>query len=112
MIYDDRDKKNMLTSMNHQELLGLTQLRVKYIKFFVNLCSNALEFEPIKEIYKKKLSALRLVDSWSNSSHEDQGSLVKNGTMLFELKIIFDLCKNLNIEVLSNSIENQLIKFT
>jgi hypothetical protein len=52
-----------------------------------------------------------MVDSWSSSSHEDEGSVVKNGTMLFELKIVFDLCKNLNIEVLSSSIENQLGKF-
>jgi len=56
MIYDESDKKNIITSMNHQELLGLTQLRIKYIKFFIDLCMQAHDYEPIKDIFKKKFS--------------------------------------------------------
>jgi len=121
MIYDDRDKKNMITSLNHQELLGLTQLRLKYIRFFVDLCRQGLDYEPIKEIYKKKLHAFKQVDQVASGSgpghgpadsHLDhQSSTICNGTMLFELKILFDLSKNMYIEVLSSFIENQLVKY-
>ena len=88
MIYDDRDKKNMITSMNHQELLGLTQLRLKYIRFFLDLCRQALDYEPIKEIYKKKLHAFKQVDQVAAGAGHDyisghldhQSSAICNGT--------------------------------
>lgn len=35
MIYDESDEKNMLTSMGHHELLGLTRFRLKFLLFFV-----------------------------------------------------------------------------
>ena len=104
--------------MNHQELLGLTQLRLKYIRFFMDLCRQALDYEPIKEIYKKKLHAFKQVDqavSGSGAGHgsadghlEHQSSLICNGTMLFELKILFDSGKNMHIEVLCKFIEKCL----
>lgn len=55
MIYDESDDKNMLTSMGHHELLGLTRFRLKFLLFFISLCQNALDYEPVKDIYKKKL---------------------------------------------------------
>lgn len=121
MVYDDGDKKNLITSMNHQELLGLTQLRLKYIRFFVDLCREARDYEPIKEIYKKKLQAFKQVDSAAaglstgtnslEAQGDNSGSTIRNGTMLFELKILFDLSRNKNMEVLSSAIDDQLAKY-
>lgn len=111
MVYDDGDQKNIFSSINHQELLGLTQLRLKYIKFFVDLCAEARDHEPLKEIYKKKLQAFKQVDSVGgqnplDTKADDTGSTIRNGTMLFELKILFDLSRNKNMEVLSSSIDD------
>lgn len=72
MIYDDRDKKNIITSMGHHELLGLTQLRIRYIKVLIDLCKEGHDYEPIKDIFKKKLQQMKLIDqstaSQTNSS--------------------------------------------
>ena len=62
MIYDDRDKKNIITSMAHHELLGLTQLRIRYIKVLIDLCKEGHDYEPIKDIFKKKLQQMKLID--------------------------------------------------
>lgn len=59
MVYDEGDKKNLITSINHQELLGLTQLRLKYVRFFSYICEQGRDYEPLKEIYKKKLQVFK-----------------------------------------------------
>ena len=115
MIYDESDKKNIITSMNHQELLGLTQLRIKYVKFFIDLCMQAHDYEPIKDIFKKKLQSFKQFEAVLTSSGpqlqlsaptgtenalEHRNSVISNGTMLFELKILFDLSKDMYINVL------------
>ena len=56
MVYDFSDSKNIVTSISHNELTGLTSLRMKYIGFFVKLCCHSLDFEPVKDVYRKKLS--------------------------------------------------------
>ena len=53
MIYDDCEEKNFVTSMSHHELLGLTHFRLKLMLFFIEICSRSLDYESIKEIYKK-----------------------------------------------------------
>lgn len=101
MIYDDRDRKNLITSLNHQELLGLTHTRLKYIRFFIDLCREANDYEPIKEIYKKKLQAFKQIDSLAPASSMLDSHVICNGSMLYELKILFDLSKNMYIETLA-----------
>lgn len=62
MIYDECDEKNMLTSMAHHELLGLTRFRLKFLLFFIQICRNSLDYEPVKEIYKKKLQTFKQLE--------------------------------------------------
>ena len=101
MIYDYGDKKNLLTSVNHQELLGLTFLRLKYLSSYVELCGQALDYEPIKEVYKKKLSAYKHQEQGNSgtfaatTANPEGGLDGKNvgqgscGSMLQELVILF-----------------------
>ena len=62
MVYDFSDTKSIVTSISHQELTGLTSFKIKYISFFLDLCSQALVYEPVKEVYRKKLGAFKLID--------------------------------------------------
>ena len=57
MVYDFSDSKNLVTSIGHNELTGLTYLRMKFIGFFVKLCCDSLDYEPVNDVYRKKLSA-------------------------------------------------------
>lgn len=53
MIYDENEEKNFMTSMSHHELLGLTNFRLKLLLFFIEICAKSLDYESIKEIYKR-----------------------------------------------------------
>lgn len=99
VIYEYSDLKNPLTSMNHQELLGLTQLRLKYCNFFVSLAEHSLDYEPIKDIYKKKLTLFK---------QSDESTTVP---MLQEVQVLFDLCKDKYLQVFCTSLSVQLQKY-
>lgn len=116
MIYDESDKKNMLTSMNHQELLGLTNFRLKCLTFFITLCHHAQDYEPVKEIYKKKLQAFRQLDQGGTTPTIAPGAAAFHfapslSSTLFSLKILFDKSLSAYIHTLCLFIHSQLQQY-
>jgi len=99
MIYDYGDQKNLITSINHQELLGLTQLRIKYTTFFIEIAQKALDYECIKEIYKKKQASFKSTDEPATNA------------LLFEVQILFEKSKNQYLQVLCEAIATALSKY-
>ena len=116
MIYDESDDKNMLTSMGHHELLGLTRFRLKFLLSFISLCQNALDYEPVKEIYKKKLWAFKQLDQGGVTPVVTPGSTSFHFTpsatsTLFSLKILFDKSLDSYLYILCHYIDDQLQKY-
>lgn len=116
MIYDESDEKNMLTSMGHHELLGLTNFRLKFLHFYMSLCHKALDYEPVKEIYKKKLWAFKQLDQGGLTPMLAPGSTSFHFTpspnsTLFSLKILFDKSLNSYLHILSRFIDSQLQQY-
>lgn len=111
LIYDEGAVKNLVTSLAQQELTGLTQLRLKYLLFFLDLSQRGLDYEPIKEVFKKKQLAVKQLDQAAGSQAEAQGDHSGPGVVPYELHILFERSKNLYVSVLCASIEQQLDRY-
>lgn len=116
MIYDESDEKNMITSMGHHELLGLTRFRLKFLLFFIQLCRNSLDYEPVKEIYKKKLATFKQLEQGgvtpmllpgSSSFHINNQSCAT----LYSQKILFDKSLESYLYILCKHIDDQHQKY-
>lgn len=117
MIYDDSDQKTMSTSLAHQELTGFTTTRIKYLQFFMHLCERSLDFESLKDIYKRELAAIKFLDhSVGLVSQFQPGSqtfhfIPTPNCTLVSLKILFSNSMCTYISVLCAFIRDQLTKY-
>jgi len=68
MIYDNCEKKNLITSLSHQELLGLTLFKFECYQNYFDLCFFAKDYDLVKDIYKKKLHAYKHAEQLSASN--------------------------------------------
>lgn len=105
-IFENEDKKNLLTSLSHQEVSGLTVTKMKFTKLFLEICQKSLDYDIVREIYKKKQQAFKLVEAMN-----DQKDSYKAIEMLEELRIVFEMSKKLYLTVLSEAIEDQLQRY-
>lgn len=56
--------------MVEHSVFGLCDLKAKVKKMMISLCSNSIEYEPIKEIYKKSSTAYKQVKADSRVTKE------------------------------------------
>ena len=103
VIYEFSEQKNPVTSMAHQETLGLTQIRLKYTKFAVELAEKAQDYESIKEILTKKKLLYKQASPDESSAGKD--------LMLQEVQILFELCKDKYLKVFCTNIASLLEKY-
>lgn len=82
VIYEFSEQKNPVTSMAHQELSGLTQVRLKYTRFALELAEKAQDYESIKDIFNKKKVLYK-------QASPDESSVGKDA-MLQEVQILFE----------------------
>ena len=96
------DSKNVITSLNGYETTGLCLLRQKYTTFFLDLCSHSLQYDKLKELYKRKLYSFKNLEPSFGQ---------RDFCMLTELHITFDQSKTAYFHVLCEAVASQLAKY-
>lgn len=102
VIYEFSEQKNLVTSVAHQELTGLTQLRLKYTQFVVEMAERAQDYESIKDIFNKKKVLYKQSAPDDSSSGKD---------LLQEVQILFDLSKDKYLKVFCTNVASLLDKY-
>ena len=63
LLFEGREFKNLLTSQACQEITGFAQFKFKLHGFFIHLCRMALDYEPLRELYRKKSVIFKQIDA-------------------------------------------------